>query len=644
MAVTITSFLLDYFCPILGTVLTVLFYASVLPTVNRIVKTGILAGYDPYPTVISLNSAVSWFLYGLLLHSWPLYISSGCGMFVMLYSNITCHPYFSPRIRQKLERSLLGVVFYQVCIGLFFMIRGYKDKDFMNVIFGIFSNTSTICLYLFPLCNIFTIIKTKNSSSIIFSWTILQLVNNCIWVGIGIGINSMFLIMCSMIGIVTAVLMLALKLCYPITPNLSHTQMEDTVTHKQKEEDISMMIPLKDLNSHTSSSDLPNANIIESDTTTTTTMTTTITTRTIDPLYPIPMDMKYQDLYGYGDLESGDSNDAIEKITIQTTLDGENVIENIKIGEEEIKLDKEQNIISIHHDKREQNIQSGIYNNYNNNHNENEPLISRKNSTVEQFLEKLEEIGTQMFMRPLSESELQESEKERDIMEAYRLLNENLGVPGKEILESVQNQAAYQHEKNLNDINEENNENTNTNDDALTAAAIVSLTAAINNPIIQTSLLDMEDEKNNRSAPIDMATVTTTTTATTITKKIDNDNEKADYEVMRVNRPLFTTTTILERIPSTATSFELAFPILNDKYNQDMMRYHYNRKRLFFKHHQSHHKHPQVELPSSSLSLSLEQKPIIENSAVQNQGEDKQQKPPETLTQFLEAVDYKKNV
>ena len=203
-------------CPALGFVLSNALYASPLPALQECVKKGSLGTLNPLPSAIMVIGTTAWVGYAMAVRNPWIAATNIPGALVAYYQLVTMLPLMKPgpQLKQFQTTVLTGAAATLLLWAR--LIFGGASAAARSQATGIFATIICIILFASPLSTIATVLRTRNSASILAPLTLSQVSNCLLWTTYGIfAARDIFVWGPNGTGLVLGLIQLALKLVFP---------------------------------------------------------------------------------------------------------------------------------------------------------------------------------------------------------------------------------------------------------------------------------------------------------------------------------------------------------------------------------------------------------------------------------------------
>jgi len=196
---------------------TALYFAPTAAVLSAI-KNDSLGDLNPFPLAIMSIVSVSWLAYGLTANDIYVALSNIAGCIGSIGFVVGILPLLGKERKKSLLRTtqgvLLGGTSIVLCLWTYLGLSSLSVVR-MSEILGMFASTLFIILSGSPLSTISTVLKTKDSSSILGAFTAAQVTNTVLWSIYGLAVKDRFVWGPNLIGLVLGLMQLALKLMFP---------------------------------------------------------------------------------------------------------------------------------------------------------------------------------------------------------------------------------------------------------------------------------------------------------------------------------------------------------------------------------------------------------------------------------------------
>lgn len=224
-------------CPLIGTILTLVMWASPLKAVLKAREEFSLKSLNPIPFTVTVFNCIGWSTFGLLKRDWFIFIANSTGLVAGLYYSISSLAILyrtdasaeERKLHRLVEGLLLGAVSVWLFVGMIIAI-GAPDTPQSKAAgvsaVGAISCTAGMLYYASPLSTMRTVIATQDSSSLYFPTIITSFVTAFMWFIYGLlGFNDPILWVPNLIGALLSATQLFLSFYYPKKPTGSDVNL-----------------------------------------------------------------------------------------------------------------------------------------------------------------------------------------------------------------------------------------------------------------------------------------------------------------------------------------------------------------------------------------------------------------------------------
>ena len=203
-------------CPALGVVLSNALYASPVPALRACVAKGSLGALNPLPSAIMVIGTTAWAMYAMAVKNPWILASNIPGALVAYYQMVTMLPLMKPgKQLSQFQNVILGGAGVTLSLWAYLIFSGMSAAAVAQVV-GMYATIICIILFASPLSTIATVLKTKNSASILAPLTLSQVANCALWTSYGVfAAKDPFVWGPNGTGLLLGLSQLALKLIFP---------------------------------------------------------------------------------------------------------------------------------------------------------------------------------------------------------------------------------------------------------------------------------------------------------------------------------------------------------------------------------------------------------------------------------------------
>lgn len=187
---------------------------SSIPTMRAIMNEGTTARRPLLPFSAQAMSGLTWMLYGWIVFL-PEYVVTGAVSFLSGICYFVCFAAHAPSEANWLPGRLYQHALLSLVISVYmFHVSNSTPADEAAELLGRIGTTVSIVMFSGPLCSVFTVVKTKSTASLAFSLTVATSINCVLWITQGLIIDDFFVWFPNTLGLVAALLQLALFAVY----------------------------------------------------------------------------------------------------------------------------------------------------------------------------------------------------------------------------------------------------------------------------------------------------------------------------------------------------------------------------------------------------------------------------------------------
>ena len=203
-------------CPAAGVVLSNLLYAAPLPAVISSVRKGSLGAFNPLPTTLMVLGTASWLGYGLSARNPWIVATNVPGAVAAWFSFVSMLPLMrSGKALVQVKATILAGLATSLCLWCA-LIFGGAAAAVRSYWLGIYATAICIALFASPLTTMATVLRTRNSASILAPLAAAQLANCAMWTTYGVlSAHDVFVWGPNGAGLLLGLAQLGLKLAFP---------------------------------------------------------------------------------------------------------------------------------------------------------------------------------------------------------------------------------------------------------------------------------------------------------------------------------------------------------------------------------------------------------------------------------------------
>ena len=214
---SLTNDLVTTLIPKIGVITSTLLYFSPYPTVRQANTNQSVddTSLNPIPLTIMAISSLCWLVYGLSIQDPYVTLSNVPGCIVSIWYVVTILPLLQGDRLKQTQR--LVVLLSAITINLWMWLSLTK-KSMMQIssLLGMYASFLFVLLSGSPLSTIKTVVRTKNSKSILTPLTMAQVVNTALWSLYGLAIGDKFVWGPNSVGLGFGLVQLMLKIMFPV--------------------------------------------------------------------------------------------------------------------------------------------------------------------------------------------------------------------------------------------------------------------------------------------------------------------------------------------------------------------------------------------------------------------------------------------
>jgi len=203
-------------CPALGFVLSNALYASPVSTLSECKKKGSLGSLNPLPSALMVISTTAWVAYGLSGRNPWIAATNIPGALVAYWQLVTMLPLLpAGPLLSQVQTIVLGGAAASLLLSAWLAFGGFTEAARAQA-FGMFATVVCVILFASPLSTMATVLKQRNSDSILTPLTLSQCANCALWTTYGVfAAKDVFVWGPNGTGLVLGLAQLALKVLFP---------------------------------------------------------------------------------------------------------------------------------------------------------------------------------------------------------------------------------------------------------------------------------------------------------------------------------------------------------------------------------------------------------------------------------------------
>lgn len=189
---------------------------SPLPAVLAREREGSLGDLNPIPTALVVLSTISWMGYALSVQNPYILASNLPGCVAAALALVTLLPLMRghPSLA-TFKKTIVGGTLCNLCLWSYLIFSGMSPEARSQAL-GRYATALCIVLFASPLSTIQTVLKTRDSSSILATMTIAQCANCALWSVYGLwAAKDVYVYGPNLTGLALGLTQLALKLAFP---------------------------------------------------------------------------------------------------------------------------------------------------------------------------------------------------------------------------------------------------------------------------------------------------------------------------------------------------------------------------------------------------------------------------------------------
>ena len=225
--------LVDFFFPSLGVLLTNLMWLSPLPKLHYSIRYRDLGTLNPVPYALTLSNCMGLVLYGCIKADHFIFWGEVFGMFLAIYYSTsslllcTLNVEHEDKYLKNISAILFSTLLIWTCICY---CISFIDIENSVTILGLCSCISTIVYYGAPLSSVVTVLKLKNSASIDINLVLMNFVCSSSWsLYAYFSINDTFILIPNILGCCLALTQLMIWVAFHESAKEKELRNDDRV-------------------------------------------------------------------------------------------------------------------------------------------------------------------------------------------------------------------------------------------------------------------------------------------------------------------------------------------------------------------------------------------------------------------------------
>ena len=205
--------LAETLAPKVGIITSSALYFAPTAAVLQAIRTNDIGDLNPLPLAIMSVVSVAWLAYGISCNDPYVALSNIAGCIGSCYYVLGTLPLLpKPKLRTTQAVVLSGYA-STLCLWTVLGLSGASATTISSVL-GLFASGLFVILAGSPLSTIKSVMRTKNSSSILGALTLAQVINTSLWSAYGLAIRDRFVWGPNVVGLGLGLIQLLLKLLF----------------------------------------------------------------------------------------------------------------------------------------------------------------------------------------------------------------------------------------------------------------------------------------------------------------------------------------------------------------------------------------------------------------------------------------------
>mmetsp|Transcript_47623 Transcript_47623/g.101197 ORF Transcript_47623/g.101197 Transcript_47623/m.101197 type:complete len:286 (+) Transcript_47623:119-976(+) len=209
-----TNPLVTSLAPRIGIITSTLLYFSPMNAVRVASRDKSLSDLNPIPLAIMAVSSLCWLVYGLSIRDPYVTLSNVPGCIASFWYIISLLPLLKGSQLQTTQNILVALSAITINLWTYLSLTNKSIVQVRSTL-GLFASTLFIVLSGSPLSTIKTVLSTRNSASILASFTFAQVANTALWSAYGLAIKDRFVFGPNVVGLGFGLVQLMLTLTFP---------------------------------------------------------------------------------------------------------------------------------------------------------------------------------------------------------------------------------------------------------------------------------------------------------------------------------------------------------------------------------------------------------------------------------------------
>ena len=216
MSLDINSPLVKQLVPKIGILTSTLLYFSPLAAVRSASSSESLGDLNPVPLAIMAVSSICWLVYGLSIQDPYVTLSNVPGAIASIWYVTAVLPLLKGGQLQTTQSIIVGLAAITINLWTYLSLTK-KTMAQVSSALGLFASGLFIVLSGSPLSTIKTVLRAKDSGTILAPLTFAQVTNTALWSAYGLAIREKFVYGPNAVGLGFGLIQLLLKLMFPST-------------------------------------------------------------------------------------------------------------------------------------------------------------------------------------------------------------------------------------------------------------------------------------------------------------------------------------------------------------------------------------------------------------------------------------------
>lgn len=189
-------------------------FATPLKAVLRARRDKTLGDLNPMPFPAILANCVGWIAYAYVVRDWYVWVPNEIGFLLGSFYTLSCFGLLDTKGR---DWQIVIFMFFAALLTIVGAIGALCNLSHhaLRLLWGFTSNAILLVYYTAPLSTIYKVIKTRNSSSLYWPLSVMNVVNGTLWLAYGLAVTDYFIWVPNGTGAILAAFTLVLIWMFP---------------------------------------------------------------------------------------------------------------------------------------------------------------------------------------------------------------------------------------------------------------------------------------------------------------------------------------------------------------------------------------------------------------------------------------------